>query len=278
VALFGRAVTVEFGQEGTPGLRHTGLRVSFSVQADRTPEPNTATIEIYNLNEASLDLLEGPRGLVRLLVGYGDELGTPPIPRLAFQGNPVRGGVVTRKQGPDRITTIEASDGGRAYQLRAVDIVHATPVSASAVVAQIAAQLGLPLGAPIAPATDIQMTQGVLFSGPARQILDRLARSTGSRWMIVDGLFFFVARSVPIPGAAPLLSSTKGNLLGAPAKKRDGKIEVRALMDTALRPGRPFVVESTDINGVFVATAVQFRGDSGYEPPFEAVVTGIRRT
>lgn len=274
MGLLQREVVIEFGQEGAVGVRHTGLRVGFQVDMDLEPEPDTARIDIYNLAPSSLSLLRGPLARVRLLVGYSDEVGSPATPRLIFEGNPIAGGVITRKQGPDRITTIEAASGLRAWQQTLVDLVYATPTTASAVVSAIAAQLGLPLGAAIAVGTDIVYTQGGIFTGAARDVLQRLATSTQSRFLLQDGVFFFLPAATPIPGRIATLSAVQGNLIGSPEQKRGGGVVATALLDTSLRPGRRFALESAALSGVYTATAVSFGGESGYEVPFYAVVTG----
>ena len=277
MAIFGRKVVLSLGQAGVAGLALADLRVGFSVKMNKGPNPHTATIQVYNANPLTLATLEaGPLPTVQLKVGYADPLipgGGITIPRSIFLGEVVKGGLTITREGPDRIATIEAQDTPGAYQLGRVALTYPTAVSMSAVVAAVAAQLALPIGS-IVVAPDVVLSQGGNFVGDARRILDRIAASVGGRWWISDGVFFFAPAGVPVPGVAPLFSSVTGNLIGIPAKKDRGKIQVTGLLDASVRPGVAFAVQSNSVNGTYIATDVEFLGDSGFDQAFYVRVVG----
>lgn len=259
------------GQAGLPGFAVSDLRVSFRVKMSRSSIPNTAEIKVWNMNPVTIAALEaGPFPTVLLAVGYGDPLdptGLAGVPRLIFRGDVVQDGLRLTFESTDRVLTISAQDGGTAYQTTQVSLVFPGPVSVSAAVAAVAAQLLLPIGN-ITVVQDVVLTQGATFTGAARDVLDRLARTANADWYITDGVFFFTPRGVPQPGEATLFSSIQGNLIGTPQKKDRGGIELKALLVASMRPGLPFVVQSRSINGPFIATDVTFAGDSGFENPF----------
>jgi len=185
-----------------------------------------------------------------------------------------RDGLRVERSGVDRIAEITAKDTPGAYQLGRVSLTFPSPVTHSAVVAMIAGQLGLVVGGIMIPA-DVTLAQGGTFFGAATQFLDRIAATTNCDWWISDGVFFFVGKGAPAPGAsAPVFSSLAGNLIGTPIKRDRGKVEVKALLDATMRPGLTFSVVSESIKGSFIADSVEFTGDSGYDQPFYVRVIG----
>jgi hypothetical protein len=274
--VFERHVTVAIGQAGVAGVALSKLRIAFLVNMNRGSNPHTASIRIWNPNPLTLALLEGPLPTVGLKVGYGDAQipgGGVVIERSIFLGEVVKNGLQVEREGRDRIATIDASDTPSAYQSIRIALTFPTSITMSAVVASIAGHLLLPIGS-IVVAPDVVLTQGGVFSGSARDILDRIAQSTNSDWWISDGVFFFGPKGAPVPSVAPVFSSLNGNLIGTPIKKDRGSIEVKALLDASMRPGSSFVVSSRSINGTYVASDVEFVGDSGYDTPFYVRITG----
>ena len=267
MSLFGRSVVVEIGEEGGTGRRHTGLRVAFRVEMDQSSNPHTATIQVYNLRKGAETPLNERTGLVRLLVGYGTLDGTPPTPRLIFQGNPVVGGVRVEKRATDRVTLVDAQDGGRAYQSARVSLSIATPTTALAVFREVATLAGYPTGQ-ITAATDVTYPHGGAWYGPARDVLATLADTMGSRVWVSDGVLFLVPPDASLASPVPLFSAARGNLVGSPTPKDGGRIEVTGLLDASVRPGRTISVESEQYTGQYVAEKVTFEGDSGYSAPF----------
>lgn len=275
MSLFERITSISFGQAGSPGLALVGLRVSFRVAMSQSGSPNEAKIRVWNPNPATIALLEaGPFPTVILKVGYGQALDpTARIPRLIFSGDVVKDGLTVKKEGPDRVVEIEALDGGTALATTRINLTFATPVTLSSVVAAIAAKMALPIGLNIV-APDLVLPNGGVFSGQARDVLDRIAATVGGAWWIADGLFYFAPTATAIPREAPLFSTTQGNLIGQPARKDKGGVEVRALLDASLRPGGSFVVESPSVAGAYIASDVIFEGDSGWATPFYVTTVG----
>ncbi len=275
--LFGRRVTVAVGQAGATGVELSGLRVGFRITMSQSSVPHKGQIRIYNASPATIALLEsGPLPTVLLKVGYADPLdptGLSAVPRLIFSGDVVRDGLTVSKNGVDRIAEIEAQDGGAAYQTTRVDLVFATATTMSSVVAAVAAALALPVGS-ISVLPEVTLAQGGTFSGQARDVLDRIARSVNGAWWISDGVFFFSPLGVPVPGVAPVFSSVLGNMIGAPKRKDRGGVEVRALLDASLRPGGSFVIDPpSTLQGTYVASDVIFEGDT-FEKQFYVTAVG----
>ena len=273
--LFGREVVVQVGRAGDTGRELRDLRVSFRVEMDRTSVPSRGVIQVYNPAEATVGVLQQEDAVVRLLAGYASAGG----PRLIFRGEPVRNGVGMERRGPDRILTIEALDGGREVADGFVNTSFGRETSARQVLDALAAALGLPLGIPLGGALDreIRWPHGLTLVGPARDELDRVCEALAADWFVRDGALYVVGRGRSTGETAPLFSPAAGNLVGSPTRKADGSVEVVALLDPAMRPGRPFVVESASVSGEYIARDVAFDGDSGYDAIFYVRLTGEPR-
>lgn len=268
--LFQRQVILQLGTEGSEGKSFSDLRIDFRVDHTRTGTPNKGVIMAYNLNEESVALLQQPDAIVRLIAGYD-------VPRQIFRGSPVANGVQLEKQGPDRILKIEAEDSGRQLAAARLNVSFDTQVTIREVFDEVAAQLGLPAGTIRLGDESITYPNGIHLAGPARDILDRLALSTQSDVFTRDGALY----AIPTDGGdtgetAVVFSSELGNLIGSPSPKDKG-VEVTALLEPSIRPGRPFRLRSRRYNGDYVARDVSFVGSSGWDTAFYVVVTGRER-
>lgn len=269
MTLFGRQVVLQLGTEGNPGRSFRDLRVSFRVDMSRTLTANTCALVAYNLSPESVALAQQPGAIVRLLAGYD-------VPRLIFRGNPIRNGVTQTKQGPDRLLQIEAQDGGRQLAAARVNVVFKTQTTLAQVLDEVGRQLGLPTGTIRIDGTAITYPNGVTLVGPARDVLDRLALSTSSDFLVRDGALHVIPSDGDTGEQAIRFSVAQGNLIGSPKATDDG-IEIVGLLEPSMRPGRPFVVESDGFDGVYVARDVVFLGDSGWDQAYYVQVRGRPR-
>jgi hypothetical protein len=74
VELFNRrAQTIVAPVDGSEGIDVTGLRTVFRVEKTSTSEPNTATVEVYNLSPFSRNRIESKDQVVTLRAGYVDQ-------------------------------------------------------------------------------------------------------------------------------------------------------------------------------------------------------------
>lgn len=267
MALWQRQVVFEVGQPGAAGVSLSDLRVAFRVTHTKTSAPSPATISIWNMRPETIAEFQRPGAVVRLLAGYD-------VPLQIFQGNPIVDGVKVDKRGTDRILTVKAQDGLDAYQGSKVDVTFGAETSLFEILSEAISQLGLPLG-PSAPVPDIRFPD-YTYHGDASELMDRIAEMSSLDWLIRDGSIVLLGEGETSGETAVLYSSKAGNLIGSPARK-DGGVEVTALLDASMRPGMPFVVESDEINGEYIAEDVVFVGDSGFAGPFYVIVTGVER-
>ena len=269
MSLWGRQVVVRAGLPGKQGVSISQLRVGFAVRHDRTKNPATATINVYNPLPETISFFEDRRTLVRLSAGYS-------VPRQIFQGNPILDGVRMEARGGDRILTIECKDGLRAFQDTPLDITFATETTLARLFAEVSTQLGLPLGVPVGLDPTITFPD-YSYSGPAHVLLDRLAAMSESDWLIRDGALFVLDVDQPTGEASSLFSAEAGNLIGSPTRRDRGAVEVTSLLDSSMRPGKAFRVQSEGVNGDFVSEVVTFTGDTGHAGAFYTKVIGLPR-
>lgn len=269
IGLFGRQVWVEIGPEGGPGVRHTGLRVSFKVEHKASKAVSTAEISVYNPAPSTIAALRVPGSAIRVLAGYD-------VPRVMFQGPPVKDGIEYKTEGADRILKVDAADGVRAYVGTLINTSFTTPTTFGQVLALVLAQT-LWFRGFIDPAIEaVALPHGIVLTGRPAEIMDRLAAAAqpaGADWFVRDHALYLVPRGQATPEAAPLISGVQGNLIGSPTPTKKGT-KVRALLDASMRPGRSFVLQSLLVSGTFVCRDVSFEGDSGWDGAFYMTLTG----
>lgn len=267
MALWQRQVIVRIGPPGGTGREFTQLRTTFDITMTRESTPNEGTIEVYNVAPDSAALIQDANNVVELLVGYD-------VPRLIFRGNPVKDGVRVETRGADRVLHIEAQDGARAYESGRVSVSFSQEVTLAQVFDEVASQLGLPTGT-IRTDSSMRFVNGVTICGQARDVLDQLALSNGSNWLVRDGVLSFVGAGEDTGEQAVVFSASTGNLVGSPTVK-DGALTIKALIEPSMRPGKAFRVVSRDTNGDYTASEVKFAGDST-QGEFYVTVTGDPR-
>lgn len=264
--LIGRSVAVEIGVPGTAGTRIEGLRIGFDAIHGIKGDANKAQIKIYNPRAETIAALEAEGVIVRVLAGFR-------IPLQIFQGSPDVDGVSVERSGVDRVLTIQASDGGRVLLDSMVDITIDGPVTPGQLVELARDSLGVPRG-PVSEVDTAVEWPAFSYSGRASGLLDDMSEVLGVDWSIRDGALALIDRAGDTGETAPLYSSASGTLAGAPKRLQGGGVEIRALLDNSMRPGRPFVLESEELSGVYVAEDVRHVGDSGWAADFFSIIKG----
>ncbi len=268
--LFGRRVVLQLGTESSTGKQYTDLRVVFDVQMKNDSTPTAAKIEAYNLNPNSVALAQADDAIARLLVGYRSQGGTD---RLIFEGNPITNGVKLELRGQDRVLVLDCQDGGREYSSSRISESFSAPMKSSQIFQLCADRFVLTLGNVDAVVGDVSFPAGFALKGKVKDVLDRVAVMSGARWSIRDRTLQFWADGGSTGEEAVVFSASTGNLVGSPTITDDG-VELTGLLAPTLRPGKPFRVESDQVNGDYVATDVQFKGDSGWATEFYVNLKG----
>ena len=259
--LYGRQVFLDIGPEDGPFKRFEDLRISGRIRKTLGGDPNSAEIDVYNIAPDSIAAAQQSGAIVRLFAGYS-------VPRLVFTGSINPEGVSVKKQGPDRVLSIEAKDGGRRYRLARINKTFDRGTDLGEVFSELASATGLPLGAVDVP-QGAQLTQGVTLTGRVSDALDTLARSLDADISFQDRALQILPRGGFSQDEAILVTSEpRGrNLIGSPAPGSEG-LEIRALLDGRFLPGQRISLESERYSGLYRIRQLEHALDSGWDQSF----------
>lgn len=257
--------------ESSLGFDVSELRCVFKVKKTLKREPNTATIQIYNLAESSRRVLESSTKLVvRLEAGY-KELGVSQL----FLGQ-VRS-AWTEWEGPDAITTITTGDSEKEMQEARLNMSFGKSLPVDVALTSIVQALGVGQGN-LATAIALLKSKGAAamfglgtaVSGNAARLLTDICRSAGLEWSIQDGVLQILDLNKPLSDKAVELSAETG-LVGSPTidynattKTKAGGILVKAkaFLIPELTPGRKISFKSKGVTGGFRIDEVTYQGDT----------------
>lgn len=209
-----RQVEVYIGKQNEMrqlAISSDSLFVSFRVSKTNTIQPNTATVEIYNLNSQSRAFLEnisGPRWIV-IRAGYLDEIGAQDI----YKGTILTS--MSQKTSPNIVTTIEAQDGVYQSNIRtAIGYGKGTPVKT--ILNDIVGKMGLSI-APYSCDIPTRILSSFSTVGKAHDALTRLCSMIGIQWSIQDGKVKFTKTGEGDRGEIYRISVNSG-MIGSPKR------------------------------------------------------------
>ena len=255
VELFDRRATLTVGT-----IQIEALRFAFAVDASIKPQPNKASIRVWNMNPDHRSQIEQMASVpVRLDAGYKDATQT------IFLGD-LRTCPSTR-EGADLITVVESGDGERAIRTSRVAISVAKGSSTEVVLRDVATALGVgrgnlddavrklrALGPGIFPA-------GTVLTGSAAREMASICKSLNLEWSVQKGALQILERGKALAGEAILLSKYTG-MIGAPTVDNKGILSVSSLLNPEIFPGRLLVLEGDRLRGQYRITECSFVGDT----------------
>lgn len=252
------------------------LRVTFAVEKSGNRDPNLAAVEIYNLSEANRRVLQAGSELAETSRKAGLFYDWPLVVNagyagskaVIFSGDIVR--AVSRSEGVDWLTMIEAEDGGKRYRYArlpkgGLSFGKGTPVAV--VLTALAAALGAGIGnsaAHFAAGSQrgyLNFDHGVALSGRVVRLLNKYITSAGYHWSIQDGQLQVLAPDETLLDSITVLSNLTG-LVGSPEQGEKGVIMARSLLQASIKPGRRVLMISKMVKGNYKATKVSHFGDT----------------
>ncbi len=255
--LFGRRYQLTIGT-----LDVSALDMTFDVTKSTAREPNTAELRVFNLGRSSRAALAGedePRVVFR--AGYEADGDPPP---LLFRGQARR--IYSVREGDDIVTVIQASDSGRTLLAGRVSRSYnpGTPVSRALRDAVEAAGIGEGNLSDFEGAYQMRngstsFADGFVADGPARRIIQALARAAGLRWSVQNGALQLQNAGGALQTSAPRISAESG-LVGSPTRGERGKVACTVLLQAGIEPGRRLVLASSAIEGSYEVRQVAFKG------------------
>jgi hypothetical protein len=260
--LWDRAYKLQVGEVVIDSSAGETIDIEFSATRTTKREPNTLELSIFNLSENTRrKLQESEDSTARLEAGYAERSG------VLFFGN-IRS-VLSNKEGPDWVTSIECGDGEKATQFDRVNKSFASGTEVSKVIKELAAampEIGIgnltemSNGATL-PGGDTAFVNGVTVSGSAARELDKIVKSAGLEWSIQAGVFQLLKPGESLEDFAVVLTPETG-LIGSPTVGSDGVISLTALLNSDIVPGRQLQVESVVLSGNYKAIRCDYAGST----------------
>jgi hypothetical protein len=250
------------GPPTVEGKEFKDLRVSFKIKKTSDGKPNEATIQLFNPNPDTISSVQDRKVIVRLFAGYD-------FPWMLFQGNPIKDGINISREGPTRVLKMELLDGRRALATE-LDLNLSKNTTLKQALTAIAKASNMGVGF-VADVEDFDLPYGMHLDGSPAEALERIGTMSDADFSIQDGAIQIVKGGNDTGEPAVLFSTKNGNLLKV-ARKEKGRVDVTAMLEGSIRPGRRFVVESEYINGIFKAIDVEHIGDI-FEDAFTTRIT-----
>lgn len=263
--LYSRIASVAVGAAGKEGVVLDQLRIAFRVSKSQKPEANDINLTVYNLSPSTRTRFETTDNRVVLKAGYLDQ----GLSLLAI-GDIVKGS--TEYNHPDVVTTIEAKDGGKALRDARASLSYKANVPAKNIIQDLVDLLGVD-NVEIGPDLSGTFPHGWSFYGQAREGLSKLAANFGFDWSVQNNTVQITEKRKPSGRQAIVLTPQSG-LIGSPSRidktdsnqtkaKEPPGLKVQCLLNPALIPGDPVVIESRDYpRATYRITKVTHVGDT----------------
>lgn len=229
MALFERIAYVEVTTNTGASITIRDLRIIFEVKKIEGKDPNTSTIEIFNLAEQTRNTIRDLGKNITLFAGYVQENGA----ELLFTGDITSISHIVSK--PDVITRIDASDGKASVDKAKISISQAEKTSGRLVLERILAQFDI--GNNLTQITFENKTyqSGYAFTGSAKQALNSITKFLNLTWSVQNNEIKLIPFDSNDNTGIILVSPTSG-LIGSPQRLAGESRKAKGLTK-ALKPG-----------------------------------------
>ncbi len=253
------------------GILITDLQIRFDVSKspDNKRKGNSATIQVYNLSQTSLQLLQGKYLSCTLEVGY-KETGFIAL---------VSGNIVltrTVKQGVDTITELLLGEG--YTDLNHVKLNFTIPPGKTRrdCIQAVADKIpGVSVGAITGTNLDSPIVDGYPVIGNPKDNLNEMCEAWRLEWRVTNNVLEISDENGLVSknkSEAPKISPTSGLIdipfytSDEPTKSKGDKtrregLQFKALLNAELRPGQLVRVESSLVKGWYRINAARYTGD-----------------
>lgn len=258
----------------------TQLEFTFHVEKNTKSEPNKLALQIFNLSpdhvaqvtqRAKAKQSTGVR--VRVSAGY---VGSTFI---VFDGDARE--INTTQNSANRMTTIAAHDGGRAFRESRISQSFAAGASVQSVISACAQAMGIGSGNANEVAAGASVNglgsafpNGMVLAGRAADQLTRVTRAAGMTWSIQNGVLQLQKGGQPLQTTSVRIASDTG-MVGSPSvdmdsnvassskkQKKPTMVTVKTLMIPGIYPGRKVVLDTAEFNGGYQVAEALFVGDT----------------
>lgn len=266
-----------FGPPPPNALIVEGLRVTFTIERDDKTSANTAEVQIYNLNQAEISALAKVPLRMSIEAGYDGKMG------VVFVGD-VTLSPGTSYDGTDRVTTLQAKDGGRAIKHARVNKSVRSATKTYDLVREAIAAMGLQAPTNLSQYVELQRqyAHGSVLYGTASDALTRLLPA-GMSWSIQNGKMV-IARTADVTSDAVIVVDERAGLIGYPELALPSKagekptMTLQCFLYPDIAPRRIIRVESVTVKGEYRVVSVRHTGDTHAEGDMVTEVEAKLRT
>ena len=245
-----------FGSEDLSNI----LKVTFGVTSTVKKDPNSAELQIYNLNETTRAALQKKGQQTTIESGYTSNRSV------------IFGGILEYStsvyNGTDWITTLQTSDGTDKIKSKRINKSLKGPAKIGDVLRVAADAMGLKPGnlkraikRGSVRGNLSEFTNGIVLSGKADRVLDSVVKSMGYFYSIQNGQLMLLAPG-DFNGSKAVVISAQTGMVGSPEPGDDGFVNVRTLIQPNLLPAYRVEIRSRNANGFFRIERVDFSGDT----------------
>jgi len=264
---FDRQYRLSAGKAGGTGFEIGGekpvpLHIDFSVERTDQETQNTATLSIWNLNDAHLAALEEKDCVVALRAGYGNRM------PLIFSGIVTQ--AVTSNDGADRKTELDIVDNLVEIRDTYVSLSYNGTVNWKTIFDDVSSQMGVAISYSY-NAEFVDIPNGFSFVGMARDIMTKGCACCGLVWSLQNGVMQ-VKKPGDVMSKEVYVLSPETGLLGIPARiteasdKSDEKNtigwDVEYFMNGAINIDDYVKLESKMVTGYFRVYSLSISGDN----------------
>lgn len=266
MVLYNRLASIAVGAAGSEGVILDSIRIAFRVIKTQKKDANDINLTLYNLSKTTRTKFETTDNRIVLNAGYADS----GLALLAI-GDIVKGS--TSFEAPDVVTSVVAKDGGKALRDARASLSYQQGVQVQTIIKDLVQRLDVD----DVDLSGVDLTgtfpHGWSFFGQVSDGLSRLAANFGFDWSVQNNTIQLTEHRQPSQRQAIVLSPSSG-LIGSPSRidrtssnqtkaKEPPGLKVTSLLNTALVPGDPVVVESREYpKATYRIDRVEHRGDT----------------
>jgi hypothetical protein len=226
-------------KSGGDGIDLSQMRIRFRVEQQDNEHPNSAAIRIYNLKQATIEVVRHEYSRVSLSAGYQEaESG------IIFTGT-IRQFGWGRESETDTYLDVFASDSDLPYNWSFLNKTVAKGSTIAQLYQSIADDMGLELELHNLPATGGILPRGRVKWAFGKVPLGSLSRTVGATWSIQNGKLVVKPLDGYLPGD-PLEINMQSGMIGIPEQTIDG-VRVRTLLNPRLSIGTRVRLNNKDV-------------------------------
>lgn len=256
--------------------------MDFNIHLSTDPEPNTATIIVYNLSPESRGKIRDKHQSVELYASYnGEEF-------LLFKGEISE--IEHRRVGNEWRTIIEVGDGQKSYEELYFSKSFTEGTAISDIISDLSNQFELPVD--IQSLVPENIRSGISLDGKVKDVLNEIAGRFGFDWSVQQGVLEVTKPREPsLAGSTAVVIRGDTGLLEPPTRT-DDSILVKTMILPGIRPKGLMRLQSrSDLiqldggtterqvdlttDGLYLIDQVRMIGNN-YNSNFQAVVEAVQ--